>query len=131
MNKLKKAENFYLRGFRSEYIKRRTDISTQSLLKQLRAVGVVYNKDEIIRYQIEYISSRYTLDEIESAYTAASMKYSDMFVMCRTKHFEILGCAFGNIVPVMNALLGKERYSILKSKCQKMKQAKQYVLNNQ
>lgn len=122
MDKLKKAENLYLRGFGSEYIKRRTGVSMQSLLKQLRAMGIVHSKEEIIRYQIDYISNRYTLDEIESAYTAASAKYSDMFAACRGRHVEILGCAFGNIAPVMKALLGEKQYGILKSKCWKIKQ---------
>lgn len=122
MSKLKQAEELYLRGFGSEYIKRRTGISMQSLLKQLRAAGIVHTKDEIVQNQIRYIRDRYSVEEIEAAYETASSKYADMFKSCRGRHVEILGCAFGKIAPVMTALLGKDRYGCLKSRCWKAKQ---------
>ena len=122
MGKLEKAENLYLRGFGSEYIRRRTGISMQSLLKQLRAAGICHTKDEIVQYQIEYIRNRYSVDDIEAAYEAASARYPDVFAACRGRHVEMLGCAFGKIGSVMTALLGKEHYGRLKSRCWKAKQ---------
>lgn len=123
MSKLSKATDFYLRGFPSSYIKRRTGISVQSLLKQLLAQGTVYTKDDITAYQIEYIRKRYSQDEIKEAYIQISRKYPDLYKAGHAKKIECLGCGFGNHARVFRALLGDVIYDALKSQCWHEKQS--------
>lgn len=124
MSKLKKAEEFYLRGFNSQYIKRRTGISIQSLLKQLLANGVKYTPQDIENYQYEYIRSRYTNEEIIQSYKDISLKFDDIYLAGKKKQIDVLGCGFGNHAKVFRRLLGDEIYNQLKSDCWKIKQEK-------
>ncbi|MCM1296355.1 MAG: hypothetical protein NC311_12520 [Muribaculaceae bacterium] len=124
MGKLEKAEEFYLRGFNGEYIKRRTGLSVQSTLKRLRAIGRIYTKTDIIRHQIEYISSRYTVDEVISAYEQISAQYPDLDMAKRAKKIEILGCGFGDYPRVFKAIIGTDTYKSLRDKCWKEKQTR-------
>lgn len=117
MSKFEKAENFYLRGFNSQYIKRRTGISMQSLLKQLAAKGVKYTKDDIINYQIDYISKKFTVDEIKDAYRKVLSSYSNLEKSKRGRHIEILGCGFGDYPKVFRKILGDEAYNNLRNEC--------------
>lgn len=122
MGKFEKAVDFYLRGFNSQYIKRRTGISMQSLLKQLLAKGVRYTKDDIIHYQISYIEKKYTTSQIEAAYRDMSATYEDPHKSSRGRHVVMLGCGFGNYARVLKALLGDDAYSRLRNECWKKKQ---------
>lgn len=122
MNKIDKARDLYLRGFNSEYIKRRTGIPMQSLLKQLLAKGERYDKSDIIRYQIEYISSKYTAEAVEDAYEKIIGSISDIERARKGRRIECLGCGFGDYPKVFRAILGDARYSTLKNKCWKKKQ---------
>lgn len=124
MNKLEKAENLYLRGFCGEYIKRRTGISIQQLLKRLLANNITYTKQDIVNYQINYIRSKYTISEIENAYKMISRKYASLEKSAKGKHIECLGCGFGQYPDVFTALLGVERYKELRVDCWKIKQCK-------
>ena len=63
MEQMQKAKEFYLRGFNSHYIRRRTGICLQDLKKQYPEI----DKQMIINYQITYIQDRYTTDEISEA----------------------------------------------------------------
>ena len=122
MNKFDKAVVFYLRGFGSAYIKRRTGISMQSLLKQLLAKGIKYTKEDIVRYQIEYIKSKFSTDEIVEAYCDISKRYPNLEQARRGRHIECLGCGFGDYPKVFRALLGLDVYKSLVSKCWHIKQ---------
>lgn len=122
MSKLDKAEEFYLRGFGSEYIKRRTGISMQSLLKQLRAMGKVYSKDDIVSYQVDYIRAHYTQDDVVNAYRMISSKYPDLERARRGRHVECLGCGFGDYPKVFRAILGDAAYKSLRDECWHAKQ---------
>lgn len=122
MGKLDKATDFYLRGFKSEYIKRRTGISIQSLLKQLKAKGVMYTKQDIIAYQIQYIQNHFTLDDVAQAYVQMSEQYVDLYKAQKHKDIVCLGCCFGNYKSVFVRLLGSEKYSKLRNDCWKRKQ---------
>lgn len=122
MSNFDKAVDFYLRGFNSSYIKRRTGISMQSLLKQLLSSGIRYTKDDIYEYQKAYISSHFTLDEMEDAYRQVSMKFDDIYKASRGRNVEFLGCGFGDYKRVLVALLGQDRYSRLRNECWQKKQ---------
>lgn len=122
MGKFEKAVDFYLRGFNSQYIKRRTDISMQSLLKQLLAKGISYTKEDIIAYQIAYIRERYTIAEIEDAYRKMSATYEDPYKASRGRHVLMLGCGFGKHAPVLKAILGEAPYNRLRDECWRKKQ---------
>lgn len=122
LNKFDKAVVFYLRGFGSAYIKRRTGISMQSLLKQLLAKGIKYTKEDIVRYQIEYIKSKFSTDEIVEAYCDISKRYPNLEQARRGRHIECLGCGFGDYPKVFRALLGLDVYKSLVSKCWHIKQ---------
>ncbi len=124
MSKLDKAEKLYLRGFNSQYIKRRTGISIQSLLKQLLAKGVRYTKEDIINYQVDYIRQRYSDDEIIAAYKHVSDSFDDVYKAGKAHKITVLGCGFGNHAVVFRKLLGDEVYNKLKSECWKAKQVK-------
>lgn len=136
MGKLDKAKDLYLRGFNSKYIKRRTDISMQSLLKQLLSAGEVYTKDDIITYQIRYIRSKYTNADIESAYHEILSKYSNKELdRAKKGHtIECLGCGFGDYPKVFRELLGLDRYNKLRNEVWKLKQTatvhERYGVNN-
>lgn len=124
MSKLKKAEEFYLRGFGSQYIKRRTGISIQSLLKQLLSKGIKYTQIDIENYQYQYIKARYSDEEIIQAYKDISVKFDDIYLAGRKKQIEVLGCGFGNHAKIFRRLLGDESYNKLKSECWHIKQTK-------
>ncbi|MCC2248979.1 hypothetical protein JUJ52_03275 [Virgibacillus sp. AGTR] len=122
MSKLEKAAAFYLRGFNSQYIKRRTGISMQSLLKQQLAKGIRYTKEDIIHHQIAYIRDRYTDDDIKKAYRDMSREYADPYKATRGRHIVMLGCAFGNYKRVFSDILGADTYKQLRNECWKKKQ---------
>ena len=124
MTKLEKATDFYLRGFGSQYIKRRTGISMQSLLKQLKALGLTYTKDDIVKYQIEYVKSRYSYDDIAKAYEYIVTTFDDPYKASRGRHIEVLGCGFGNYKKVFVSVIGDEAYAELRNKFWKIKQTK-------
>jgi hypothetical protein len=124
MSKLSKAEDFYLRGYNSQFIKRRTGISTQSLLKQLLSNGIKYTKDDITNYQIHYILKKYSEQDIINAYTKMSKKHMNLEVAAHKKEIIILGCCFGNYAKVFKAILGEEKYKELRNTCWKRKQTK-------
>lgn len=122
MSKLSKAEEFYLRGHNGKYIKKRTGISIQSLLKQLKSKGVVYDKNDIIRYQVEYIRARYSVDDIKNAYREISEKYENLEHASHCKKIVCLGCGFGNHAKVFRKLLGDDEFNALRNECWKKKQ---------
>lgn len=122
MGKLEKATDLYLRGFNSQYIKRRTDISMQSLLKQLLAKGIKYTKDDIFSYQVQYIRSHYTDADIMDGYRQIITQYKDPTNAKRGRNVECLGCAFGDYVRVFKALLGNDAYKALRNECWHKKQ---------
>lgn len=122
MQNFKKAEVLYLRGFCGEYIKRRTGVSVQSLLKTLKSNGVTYTKHDIEAYQELYIRGRYTCEDVEAAYRMISKKYADLDKASRGRHIECLGCGFGSYRKLFEKILGKERYAELRNECWKEKQ---------
>lgn len=117
MNKIDKATDLYLRGFNGSYIKQRTGISIQSLLKQLKSKGICYVRQDIINYQVDYISSRYSIDDIKSAYIDASKKYDDLYKAQKHKEIIMLGCCFGDLRKVFVKLLGDDVYAKLRNSC--------------
>lgn len=122
MENFKKAEELYLRGFRSEYIKQHTGVSTQKLLKYLLRMGITYTKDDIIMHQIDYIKQHYTANEVEDAYVMISQKYEHLDKEAHAKRIECLGCAFGQHARVFSELLGDSTYKQLRAKCWSIKQ---------
>lgn len=123
MSQLDKAEELYLRGFNSKYIKRRTGISMQSLLKQLLAKGIKHSKQDVVNYQVEYISKKYTLDEIREGYRLIMRNYQNPFNIRRGRHIEVLGCGFGDYIHVFKKLLGDAEYNKLRNECWHDKQS--------
>lgn len=113
MKKLKKAKDLYLRGFCNEYIKRRTGISIQQLLKILSIDGITYTKSDIVEYQISYIRQKYTTREIVQAFQKIQNDRSDFYKKSRKKHVECLGCGFGQFDIVFYTLLGNDLYKSL------------------
>lgn len=122
MSKLEKAMDLYLRGFNGQYIKSRTGISIQSLLKQLKAKGVHYVKQDIIEYQVAYIQERYSTEDVKAAYKAMSSKHEDLYAAQKHKQVICLGCCFGSYQKVMMALLGQDVYKHLRNQCWSEKQ---------
>lgn len=124
MENFKKAEEFYLRGFRGEYIKRRTGVSIQRLLKYLLKNGVRYTKDDIVNYQIDYIRHHFTTDDIKKAYRVISQKFDNLDKAAHAKKIECLGCGFGQHARVFSKLLGEDAYKELRNECWHVKQHK-------
>lgn len=116
MTKFEKANDLYLRGFNSKYIKTRTGVSTQSLLKTKLSEGVSYTKDDIVNYQVSYISKKYSVDEIIEGYKLIMSSHKDPNSQRRGKHLLALGCAFGEYPRVFKKLLGETEYINLKNK---------------
>lgn len=122
MENFKKAEEFYLRGFRGEYIKRRTGVSIQQLLKYLLKNGVKYTKDDIVEYQFDYIRQHYNSDDVKKAYRLMSQKFDNLDKAAHAKKIECLGCCFGQHARVFSKLLGKDEYKKLRNECWSVKQ---------
>lgn len=122
MGKFEKAVDLYLRGFNSKYIKNRTGISMQSLLKQLLANGIRYTKNDIFEYQINYIQSRFSKDDISNAYIAIIEHYKNPSDAKRGRNITSLGCGFGDYVRVFKYLLGEDEYKQLHNECWHKKQ---------
>ena len=106
--KLNKAKDLYLRGFNGEYIKRRTGISMQSLLKQLRAAGETFTKADIISYQVAYISGKYGVADVEVAYretTLIGLVVASISYVLAVGSAIILRCfaKFSAVVDMMNS----------------------------
>lgn len=123
MSQLDKAEELYLRGFNSKYIKRRTGISMQSLLKQLFAKGIRHSKQDVVNYQVEYISKKYTSDEIRDGYRSIIRNYQNPYDIRKGRHIEVLGCGFGDYIHVFKKLLGDAEYNKLRNECWHDKQS--------
>lgn len=134
MMKLKRARELYLRGFGSKYIKQRTGISMQSLLKQLRAKGEVLSKAEVVAYQVAYIRENYTNDDICEAYRRMMRENDNPYELRRGRHLHYLGCGFGDYPNVFRKLLGEDAYKSLRDECWKIKQVntvrKRYGVDN-
>lgn len=134
MENFKKAEEYYLRGFCGEYIKRRTGVSIQRLLKKLLADGISYTKKDIVEYQIKYIREHFSVDDVETAYQSMSERYPVLEKAARGNHIECLGCGFGQYPKVFSELLGTDRYKSLKNECWRNKQRevmnKKYGVSN-
>lgn len=122
MQNFDQAEIFYLRGFGSEYIKRRTGVSMQSLLKQLKARGIVYTKTDIIAYQVDYIKDHYSEIDVKRAYVHIMTTYSDLDKARRGRHIECLGCGFGDYPKVFQKILGLDVYRKMRDEFWKQKQ---------
>lgn len=125
MTKLKKAKDLYLRGFSSEYIFRRTGIRIQKLLSELKKLGEKkYIHADILEYQINYITNKYSIDDIKNGYRIMSEKYPDLSLAKRNKSIYILGCCFGDYSKVFSRILGDDEYKNLRNECWKKKQVK-------
>lgn len=122
MGKLEKAQEYYLRGFNGQYIKRHTGISIQSLLKTLAGQGIKYTEDDRQKYQIEYIKNKYTIDDIKKAYREMSDKHADIYKAGHSRKIEMLGCGFGNHAKVIKAIIGDDEYNALRNECWQKKQ---------
>ena len=105
MKKFDKALDFYLRGFNSEYIRRRTGLSKQLLLRQLKMNKTMYTKKDIHDYQINYIRNHYTKDQIVNAYSDLIEKYKEPYKLAKSHNLICLGCAFGDYKRVFQILI--------------------------
>lgn len=114
MVKLKDAEILYLKGFNGKYINNQTGVSIQSLLKQLLAKGIKYDKEDIRNYQISYITSKYSDSDVKKAYQVIVDQYDNLDKAKRGKHIEILGCGFGEYPRVFREILGEEGFNSLR-----------------
>lgn len=122
MTKFDKATDLYLRGFDGKYIKNRTGISVQSLLKQWLSRGVRYTQADVVAYQINYIKQRYSNDDIEAAYHEIMSSFADLDKAKASKSIHVLGCAFGAYPKVFRSILGESAYQKLRDAHWKMKQ---------
>lgn len=120
--KFKKALNLYLRGFKSNYIKKRTGYSTQQILKEQLKNKISYDKSDISKYQINYIKSKYSVDDVRNAYIEISEKYDVLEDVASKKELFVLGCAFGYYAKVFREILGEEEYKKLRATCWHKKQ---------
>lgn len=111
MTDLEKAKEFYLRGFRSTYIKRRTGILSGELKKKFPEI----DKPTIMKYQIQYLRSKYSVDEIAKALEQA-LSVPNVESQIKTMSMMILGCAFGPFDKVFTELLGKELFLNIKKR---------------
>ena len=115
MSNLSKAKDFYLRGFKSQYIKRRTGISTQSLLKTLLAKGEKYTQEDIFDYQLNYVRKHYTKDQIIRAYKDVSSKYPNAEAAYHAREIITLGCCFGRLPKLVRIVIGDDEFNNLKN----------------
>lgn len=109
MTKFDKAVDFYLRGFSSQYIKRRTGYTHQALLKELKSQGIIYSSEDIFDYQVKYIRSNYSVSDIRDAYAGLIVMMDDVRESDKSKiEVTSLGCGFGNYTRVFRELLGSD-----------------------
>ena len=118
MEQMQKAKEFYLRGFNSHYIRRRTGICLQDLKKQYPEI----DKQMIINYQITYIQDRYTTDEISEA-LKQKLAFPNVRNQIKQRNMMLLGCGFGPYSKVFSTLLGTNVLSAIEKECEERRQA--------
>lgn len=91
MNKLAKAQDLYLRGFESSYIRRRTGILWGDVKKSLHDSS----KEAIVRYQAAYIRRKWTDTQIRDAWNQLENHRKDVGEKARRGELIVLGCQFG------------------------------------
>lgn len=116
MTDLERAKEFYLRGFRSTYIKRRTGIRSGELKQNFPDI----DKPTIMKYQVQYLNSRYTDDEIAEAIEQA-LSVPNVENQIKSRAMMVLGCAFGPFDKVFTELLGKERFLDIKKRSERVR----------
>lgn len=116
--------SFYLRGYTQTYIKKELGFDIKQELNDQKVLGFSYTKEDIIKYQIEYIKSHYTNDDVENAYIEISKKYPVLSKASRAHQIFVLDCCFGSYTPVFKVVIGEKRYKELQNKLWKEKQTK-------
>lgn len=116
MAKFEKAVDLHKRGFSNQYIKRRTGWS----LVQLRDAGALVDAATIRKHQVAYIRSKYSVTQIEDAYTQMLARHDDPYRASRGRSVVFLGCGFGEFDWVMRHVLGADAYATLRRKTRKI-----------
>lgn len=116
MSKLEKAKEFYLRGFNSTYIKRRTGILSGELKKTYPEI----DKQMIMKYQISYIREHYTIDDIKMK-VQQGLSISNALKQAARRELCMLDCGFGPFDKVFNELLGHEEFCQIKAECEEIR----------
>ena len=116
MPNMDKALQFYLRGFDSKYIKRRTGIARSMIKKMYPEI----DKPTIMKHQIAHIKERYDEMEIERQLRRA-LSFPNADRQARTRTMHLLGCGFGPYHKVFRELLGEERYHRIETECEEIR----------
>lgn len=113
MSNIEKALEFYLRGFDSKYIKRRTGIAGSVVKKEHPEI----DKPTIMKHQVSYIRDHYDKDEIEAQLRAA-LSFPNMIRQVRSRTMHLLGCGFGPYSKVFSELLGVDYFNQIEKECE-------------
>lgn len=113
MSDKEKAFEFYLRGFDSKYIKRRTGIPGTKVKQEHPEI----DKPTIMKYQISYIKEHYDRETIEAQLRTA-LSFPNMHRQVRTRTMHLLGCGFGPYGKVFSELLGADVFNVIEKECE-------------
>lgn len=113
MSNIEKAFEFYLRGFDSKYIKRRTGIT----LSEVKKLHPEIDKPTIMKYQISYIMDHYDKDEMEQQLRVA-LSFPNMLRQVRSRTMHVCGCGFGPYSKVFSELLGQDMFNQIEKECE-------------
>lgn len=103
------AVTLRLKGYKYAYIEDVTGFSQKDIKSFASGEGVSLSKSAIFDYQVEYLKSNYSIQEIESAYMQMMFDYEDPSKECNFGGVELLGCMFGQYSKVLKVILGDKR----------------------
>lgn len=103
MSKLAKAQDLYLRGFSSTYIRRRTGV----LWCEVKHSLADSSKEAIVRYQVSYIERKWTLEQIQDAWIWLQEHKEESREKASHHTLTVLGCQFGQYQRVFHRILPK------------------------
>lgn len=118
MSNLEKAKDFYLRGFSSKFIKRRTNVSNTEIKQRFPEI----DKPTIMKYQIAYIREHYDVEEIKKQ-LRQSLSFPNVLRQIRLRDMRLLGCGFGPYTKVFSELLGNDVFHQIEQECEIIRNA--------
>lgn len=122
MDKLEYAKNLYLRGFSGDLILKQTGFTIIKMHWLLKKRDADVCKKDIVPFQISYIKSNYSADEMEHAYTWILISFKNPSSLVKSHRIKVLGCCFGEYPKVFKSLLGLKTYNKLRNSVWKSKQ---------
>lgn len=123
MNKIDKAKHFVLLGYGGKYTRKAFGIARQTIVDRFHITS-----DDIIQYQINWIKDHYDEETILQEITK-SLYVENLPRVKQRRELEVMGCRFGNSIPVFTYLIGKEKYDEIDKEARRVKRENTLIKN--